>query len=394
MSRSSPQFLVRPTVQFIGLQEHKDASLAVPPSHCALASGRASSGIVDSSSASHTSDASSRTGDTPALEAPAQADAAAAPPASSATTLAAAAAPRAAAAVASVARGSRWSLFIYGAFGGRFDHEMANLNALFAHAGDWAACFSQVVLLGEDCAACLLPAGSTRITITAPGEGPKCGLLPVGGPVDSVRTRGLHWDLAGQRCAFGGLVSTSNWVESVYPYAHVCNVDTSTGSGGGAVAGAPGAVGVAAASTAAADAAIASEVGASGDVDATRAGAPAGEGCCPEAGAHRYAAKRAASSDARVSMGPWSAATAGAAPGRASGHLPPTAAESGSSAAAGTDGRLACLSTAAASDPSGDAACCCYCSVHAGAVEVEASQPIVWTTQLDWRHALSGGTRP
>jgi hypothetical protein len=247
---------------------------------------------------------------------------------------AAAAAQLAATPAACVAERPRWSLFVYGAFGGRFDHEMANLNALFAHGEDWAACFSQVVLLGEDCAACLLPAGTTRITITAPGEGPKCGLLPIGGCVDSVRSRGLHWNLAGHRCAFGDLVSTSNWVESVYPFSHVCNVDTRAGGGGGgAVAGLAAAAGVASVA--------ASAAGATNVPSATGAG-----------------------------------------------ELPPAVAASGTIAAT-IDGHHVSCSAAASSEPLGDAACS-YCSVHADAVEVEASQPIVWTIQLDWRHALSG----
>ena len=37
-------------------------------------------------------------------------------------------------------------------------------------------------------------------------EGLTCGLLPIGGRVDSVTTTGLKWDLTSQALEFGGLV--------------------------------------------------------------------------------------------------------------------------------------------------------------------------------------------
>lgn len=43
------------------------------------------------------------------------------------------------------------------------------------------------------------------------GEGPTCGLVPLGGRCDRATTSGLRWDLDGARpLEFGGLVSTSN----------------------------------------------------------------------------------------------------------------------------------------------------------------------------------------
>ena len=43
------------------------------------------------------------------------------------------------------------------------------------------------------------------------GEGPTCGLIPIGSKCDKVVTSGFKWDLDGSiPLEFGGLVSTSN----------------------------------------------------------------------------------------------------------------------------------------------------------------------------------------
>eukprot|EP00580_Thalassiosira_gravida_P012365 CAMPEP_0201650564 /NCGR_PEP_ID=MMETSP0493-20130528/41438_1 /ASSEMBLY_ACC=CAM_ASM_000838 /TAXON_ID=420259 /ORGANISM="Thalassiosira gravida, Strain GMp14c1" /LENGTH=101 /DNA_ID=CAMNT_0048126705 /DNA_START=1 /DNA_END=306 /DNA_ORIENTATION=+ len=56
------------------------------------------------------------------------------------------------------------------------------------------------------------------------GEGPTCGLIPIGGRCDDVRTTGLQWNLEGDvPLEFGGLVSSSNRVVE-----EVVTVKTST----------------------------------------------------------------------------------------------------------------------------------------------------------------------
>lgn len=118
----------------------------------------------------------------------------------------------------------RTNVYIYGAFGGRFDQEMASFQALYR----WADAFSyRLVLYTDETCAFLLPAGEVNEVKLANiieadanksdennrsmGEGVTCGLIPIGCRCDSVTTTGLKWNLDGDvPLEFGGLVSTSN----------------------------------------------------------------------------------------------------------------------------------------------------------------------------------------
>jgi thiamine pyrophosphokinase len=119
-------------------------------------------------------------------------------------------------------------IYIYGAFGGRFDQEMASFAALYK----WAKHFHwQMYLYGEETCAFLIPADkpceielafhdekkqdtaseTIKTETVLVGEGPTCGLVPLGCRCDSITTSGLKWDLDGTvPLEFGGLVSTSN----------------------------------------------------------------------------------------------------------------------------------------------------------------------------------------
>ena len=121
---------------------------------------------------------------------------------------------------------TRTTILIYGAFGGRFDQEMASMQALYK----WGPKFSyQIYLYSDETCAFLLPGdhqqthirlpfyGDANPTLTASsssssmGEGPTCGLIPLGTKCDECVTDGLKWDLdATMPLEFGGLVSTSN----------------------------------------------------------------------------------------------------------------------------------------------------------------------------------------
>lgn len=123
-----------------------------------------------------------------------------------------------------------YRVYVYGAFGGRFDQEMASIQALY----NWRERFhNQIYLYDDHTCAFLLGAGQeNRIQCryygegqqggestdgsdeerTRLGEGPTCGLIPISGRCEFVTTTGLKWNLEGHSLEFGGLVSTSNRV--------------------------------------------------------------------------------------------------------------------------------------------------------------------------------------
>ena len=118
-------------------------------------------------------------------------------------------------------------ILIYGAFGGRFDQEMASFQALYK----WGIKYNyKLYLYCEDTFAFLVPGNNKACTIQLQQqslehsakekvikicEGPTCGLIPLGGACDSVTTKGLKWDLTNQCTKFGELLSTSNRIVDV-----------------------------------------------------------------------------------------------------------------------------------------------------------------------------------
>ncbi|KAL5561479.1 hypothetical protein UlMin_031226 [Ulmus minor] len=100
---------------------------------------------------------------------------------------------------------SNLCILVAGALGGRFDHEMGNINVLCRYPT------LRMILLSEDCLIYLLPkTHHHEIHIQTSIEGPHCGLIPIGMPSGSTTTTGLQWDLTETEMKFGGLVSTSN----------------------------------------------------------------------------------------------------------------------------------------------------------------------------------------
>jgi thiamine pyrophosphokinase len=114
-----------------------------------------------------------------------------------------------------------YRICIYGAFGGRFDQEMASIQALY----NWRQVFQNRLFLYDDRTSAFLLSegvineirlpfyGERSATETDIGDGPTCGLIPIGSRCESVKTTGLKWNLNGDvPLEFGGLVSTSNRV--------------------------------------------------------------------------------------------------------------------------------------------------------------------------------------
>ncbi|XP_012701195.1 uncharacterized protein LOC101768024 [Setaria italica] len=88
---------------------------------------------------------------------------------------------------------SNLCILVLGALGGRFDHEMGNINVLYRFSN------TKIVLLSDDCSIFLLPKTYTHeIHIEKSVEGPHCGLIPIGGPSTSTTTTGLRWNLVGK----------------------------------------------------------------------------------------------------------------------------------------------------------------------------------------------------
>ncbi|KAL5713029.1 thiamine diphosphokinase [Ranunculus cassubicifolius] len=98
-------------------------------------------------------------------------------------------------------------ILVAGALGGRFDHEMGNVNVLHLFSD------TRIILISEDCLIHLLPKSHRHeIGILSSVEGPHCGLIPIGMSSPKTTTTGLQWDLDNTEMKFGGLISTSNLV--------------------------------------------------------------------------------------------------------------------------------------------------------------------------------------
>ncbi|KAJ9696485.1 hypothetical protein PVL29_008621 [Vitis rotundifolia] len=103
---------------------------------------------------------------------------------------------------------SNLCILVAGALGGRFDHEVGNINVLYRFST------MRIILLSDDCLIHLLPrTHHHEIHIQSSVEGPHCGLVPIGTPSGSTTTTGLQWDLNDTEMKFGGLISTSNIVK-------------------------------------------------------------------------------------------------------------------------------------------------------------------------------------
>lgn len=100
----------------------------------------------------------------------------------------------------------KFAVYVYCSLGGRLDHSMQSLNALFC----WQDVFKSLSIINNYSTATLLQPGETTLTLRPPYEGPIVGLLPIGQPVRSLTTRGLKWDVNDWPTRMGSVISTSN----------------------------------------------------------------------------------------------------------------------------------------------------------------------------------------
>ncbi|XP_047327524.1 thiamine pyrophosphokinase 1 isoform X2 [Impatiens glandulifera] len=107
-----------------------------------------------------------------------------------------------------IADKSNLCILVTGSLGGRFDHEVGNINVIHRFSS------LRIILLSDDSLIHLLPrTHHHEIRIQSSIEGPHCGLIPIGEPSLSTTTTGLKWNLTDTEMRFGGLVSTSNIVK-------------------------------------------------------------------------------------------------------------------------------------------------------------------------------------
>eukprot|EP00002_Diphylleia_rotans_P009099 TRINITY_DN19104_c0_g1_i1.p1 TRINITY_DN19104_c0_g1~~TRINITY_DN19104_c0_g1_i1.p1 ORF type:complete len:245 (+),score=59.07 TRINITY_DN19104_c0_g1_i1:45-779(+) len=105
------------------------------------------------------------------------------------------------------ASGVQHTVVAIGAFGGRFDHNFANIQISYRFPTH------KIYLLADGNMGFLLAAEQQHEIIhNKEFEDIKCGLVPLGEPAKETFTTGLRWNLDGQEMKFGALISTNNEV--------------------------------------------------------------------------------------------------------------------------------------------------------------------------------------
>jgi thiamine pyrophosphokinase len=94
------------------------------------------------------------------------------------------------------------TIIIFGAFGGRFDQQAANLNSLYI----WKHNFDRIILIDQHSLTFLLRANKiNKIKLLREHniEGPTCGLIPLANKVNKIKTSGLEWNLNDESLEIG-----------------------------------------------------------------------------------------------------------------------------------------------------------------------------------------------
>lgn len=102
---------------------------------------------------------------------------------------------------------SEQTFFVFGALGGRFDHELMSLSVLyeFGHL--------TLIYVNAQSIILLLTAGRNTITIRKDIFGPHCGFGPLKDTA-TVTTSGFEWDLVKESLSLGNKISSSNSLQS------------------------------------------------------------------------------------------------------------------------------------------------------------------------------------
>eukprot|EP01016_Furgasonia_blochmanni_P030118 TRINITY_DN31448_c0_g1_i1.p1 TRINITY_DN31448_c0_g1~~TRINITY_DN31448_c0_g1_i1.p1 ORF type:complete len:188 (-),score=24.65 TRINITY_DN31448_c0_g1_i1:135-698(-) len=105
-------------------------------------------------------------------------------------------------------------LLIFGGFGGRLDHTLANLSVLSKYTKEfWDQRACNLMMMDQFSTASVILPGKTKIRINQEIESKSggAGLLPLEGEAPSVETSGLKWNLTGgSPLKFGHFISSSN----------------------------------------------------------------------------------------------------------------------------------------------------------------------------------------
>eukprot|EP00924_Labyrinthula_sp_SR-Ha-C_P013071 snap_masked-scaffold_12-processed-gene-8.31-mRNA-1 protein AED:0.08 eAED:1.00 QI:0/-1/0/1/-1/1/1/0/249 len=109
------------------------------------------------------------------------------------------------------------NVVIFGAFGGRLDHQMAHINtALIWYILIYYLIlrenrFRDIYLLNHETVGVVLQKGANEIINSKDHQDYKtAGIIPIGAPCENLSLDGFRWNLDSAKSAFGGLVSTSN----------------------------------------------------------------------------------------------------------------------------------------------------------------------------------------
>lgn len=79
---------------------------------------------------------------------------------------------------------------MYGAFGGRLDHTLANLQILAKYGADY-----NLIFYDEFNKVCLLPRGKNVIFLSQFEQAKGIGIVPIPGKKATLNTTGLKWNI-------------------------------------------------------------------------------------------------------------------------------------------------------------------------------------------------------